>query len=222
MSPAPAWAAGVCAGLHAAGSRHVVYVPDNPLSHVLRVLREDFPDVRTTLATREEEAFGIAAGLYLGGAKPTVMLQSSGLGNSLNALTSLLVPYKIPALIVISMRGDTGEWNDAQVPMGRAVRPICDAIGIPHVTLDAGDAAESTIRLVAQTAFGTRTPGVCLLPRRITAPARERVGESEGQSLAERRERAQRSEPPEWSAPAERRANDGVGESEGRSPSDQQ
>ena len=97
----------------------------HPLSHVLRILRESFPDVTTTLATPEEEAFGIAAGLYLGGARPTVMLQSSGLGNSLNALTSLLVPYRIPALVVISMRGDAGEWSDAQVPMGRAVRPIC-------------------------------------------------------------------------------------------------
>src|SRR6187397_538362 len=96
------WAAGVCAGLHAAGSRHVVYVPDNPLSHVLNILGRDYPDVRTTLATREEEAFGIAAGLYLGGARPTVLLQSSGLGNSLNAVTSLLLPYQIPALIVIS------------------------------------------------------------------------------------------------------------------------
>ena len=46
---------------------------------------------RLLLATREEEAFGIAAGLYLGGRLPTVMLQSSGLGNSLNALTSLLM-----------------------------------------------------------------------------------------------------------------------------------
>ena len=86
----PAWAAGVCAGIHAAGSRHVVYVPDNPLSHVLRVLKESVSRTsRPTIATREEEAFGIAAGLYLGGARPTVMLQSSGLGNSLNALTSL-------------------------------------------------------------------------------------------------------------------------------------
>ena len=166
----PRWAAGVCAGLHAAGSRHVVYVPDNPLSHVLRILGARFPDVRATVATREEEAFGIAAGLYLGGAKPTVMLQSSGLGNSLNALTSLLVPYRIPALIVVSMRGDAGEWNEAQVPMGRAVRPICDAIGIPHETAPAEDAVEDMVRLVARAAFSTRTPGACLLPRRITAP----------------------------------------------------
>jgi sulfopyruvate decarboxylase subunit alpha len=166
----PPWAAGVCAGLHAAGSRHVVYVPDNPLSHVLRLLGDAYADVRTTLATREEEAFGIAAGLYLGGARPTVMLQSSGLGNSLNALTSLLVPYRIPVLAIISMRGDAGEWNDAQVPMGRAVRPICDAIGVPHATPETAESVAGVVRAVGQTAFGTRLPGACLLPRRITVP----------------------------------------------------
>ena len=123
----------MCAGIHAAGSRDVVYVPDNPLSHVLREFDDRFRDIRLVLATREEEAFGIAAGLYLGGRRPTVMLQSSGLGNSLNALTSLLLPYQIPVLIVVSMRGDAGEWNAAQVPMGRAVRSIFDAIGVPHV-----------------------------------------------------------------------------------------
>ena len=57
------------------------------------------------------------------------MLQSSGLGNSLNALTSLILPYQIPMLMVVSMRGDAGEWNAAQVPMGRAVAPILDALG---------------------------------------------------------------------------------------------
>jgi sulfopyruvate decarboxylase alpha subunit len=178
MSSPPAlmpWAAGVCAGLHAAGSRHVVYVPDNPLSHVLRALRENYADVETTIATREEEAFGIAAGLYLGGKRPTVMLQSSGLGNSINALTSLLVPYQIPALILISMRGDAGEWNSAQVPMGRAVAPICDAIGLPHATASSPETTADTVALVGKTAFATRTAGVCLLPRRLTVPA-ARVG----------------------------------------------
>ena len=170
MTFEPGWASGVCAGLRAIGSRHVVYVPDNPLSHVLRILGDGYSEIRTTVATREEEAFGIAAGLYLGGARPAVMLQSSGLGNSLNALTSLLLPYKIPALVIISMRGDAGEWNEAQVPMGRAVRAICDAIGVSHVTAETPDTTAETVRLVGQTAFGTRLPGVCLLPRRLTAP----------------------------------------------------
>ena len=168
----PAWALGVCAGIHAAGSRDVVYVPDNPLSHVLRVFDQRYPNVRLILATREEEAFGIAAGLYLGGRLPTVMLQSSGLGNSLNALTSLLIPYQIPVLMVVSMRGDISEWNAAQVPMGRAVRAILESIGVPHTTVDSGDAAAAAVRLAGKTAFGTRTSTACLLSRRVTtAPA---------------------------------------------------
>ena len=166
-APLP-WAAGVCAGLHAAGSRHVVYVPDNPLSHVLRVLHDRYPDVQTTIATREEEAFGIAAGMYLGGKRPTVMLQSSGLGNSLNALTSLFVPYQIPALILISMRGDEGEWNSAQVPMGRAVAPICTSIGLSIATATSPESTADTVALVGKTTFMTRMAGVCLLPRRLT------------------------------------------------------
>jgi sulfopyruvate decarboxylase subunit alpha len=165
----PQWALSVCAGVHAAGSRDIVYVPDNPLSHVLRVLDTSYRDIRLLLATREEEAFGIAAGLYLGGRKPTVMLQSSGIGNSLNAITSLLLPYQIPALIVVSMRGDAGEWNAAQVPMGRAVAAIFEAIGIPHATAASAEAAGETVRVAGATAFGTRLARACLLPRGMTA-----------------------------------------------------
>ena len=164
------WANGVCSGVHAAGSRDVVYVPDNPLSHVLRDFEARFRDVRLILAMREEEAFGIAAGLYLGGRKPTVMLQSSGLGNSLNAITSLLLPYRIPVLIVVSMRGDEGEWNRAQEPMGRAVRSIFDAIAVSHVTVEAADAVAGVIRTTGVNAFETRLPAACLLSRRLTSP----------------------------------------------------
>lgn len=171
VTTAPAWAVGVCAGVHAAGSRDVVYVPDNPLSHVLRVFEHRYRDVRLILATREEEAFGIAAGLYLGGRLPTVMLQSSGLGNSLNALTSLLMPYQIPVLMVISMRGDAGEWNAAQAPMGRALRGIFEAIGVPHATVESADGAADTVRLAGKTAFGTRSSYACLLPRQVTTGA---------------------------------------------------
>ena len=181
---APAWPSGVCAGVHAAGSRDVVYVPDNPLSHVLRVF--EVRDVRLLLATREEEAFGIAAGLYLGGRLPTVMLQSSGIGNSLNALTSLLLPYQIPVLMIVSMRGDAGEWNAAQVPMGRAVRAIFDAIGVPHTTVDSAEGASETVRIAGTTTFGTRVTGACLLPRRLTVSDIGHSGTDSGTVLRHR------------------------------------
>jgi sulfopyruvate decarboxylase alpha subunit len=164
------WADGLAAGIWSSGSRHIVYVPDNPLSQILDAIGRKFPGVMTILATREEEAIGIAAGLYLGGARPTVMMQSSGLGNSLNAIASLLIPYQVPVVLVISMRGDPGEWNAAQVPMGRAVRPILDSLGIQHLTVESAEKAEETMGLVSSLAFGVRLPAACLLPRRLTVP----------------------------------------------------
>lgn len=166
----PPWALGVCAGLAAAGVGHVIYVPDNPLSHLLNVLTRGYPRICQTLATREEEAVGIAAGLYLGGVRAAVLMQSSGLGNCTNAIASLLVPYRIPVVFVMSMRGDPGEWNSAQVPLGRAVRPILDALGVPHVSLDRAAEAESIVSAACATAFDVRFPAACLLARRLTVP----------------------------------------------------
>jgi sulfopyruvate decarboxylase subunit alpha len=165
----PEWAVGVCEGLVAAGCREIVYVPDNPLSHLLRALAEQHPGTRATLATREEEAFGIAAGLYLGGARTAVMLQSSGLGNSLNAIGSLLLPYEIPVLMIVSMRGEEGEWNAAQGPMGRAVRPVLDAFAIPHIVIADARSAGESVRQAADRAFASRRPVACLLPRALTS-----------------------------------------------------
>jgi sulfopyruvate decarboxylase subunit alpha len=161
------WAAGVAGGVHRAGILDVVYVPDNPLSRVLRVLEDTYPDVRLMLATREEEAFGIAAGLYLGGRRPAVMLQSSGVGNSLNAITSLLLPYHIPVLMIVNMRGEPGEWNEAQVPMGHALCAIFDAIGVAHATVERAGGAVEAVTRAAEAAFTSRLPHACLLSRTL-------------------------------------------------------
>src|SRR5207302_1494197 len=93
----------------------------------------------------------------------------SGLGNSLNAITSLLVPYGIPSLVVVSMRGDEGEWNSAQMPMGRAMRTILDAIGIPHVTVESSDTARDVVHQAGMRAFETHVSCACLLPKLLTA-----------------------------------------------------
>jgi sulfopyruvate decarboxylase TPP-binding subunit len=68
------------------------------------------------------------------------------------------------------MRGDVGEWNAAQVPMGRAVNGICEALGVPIARADTPEGTADIVRLVGRTAYGTRLPGVCVLPRRVTAP----------------------------------------------------
>jgi sulfopyruvate decarboxylase TPP-binding subunit len=88
----------------------------------------------------------------------------------LNAITSLVLPYQMPMLVVVSLRGDAGEWNAAQVPMGRALRAIFDALAMAHVTIDTAESADEVVRRAGETAFGTRQVHVCLLPRRMTAP----------------------------------------------------
>ena len=172
-----AWAREICRGFAALEVREIVWVPDNPLSHVMRAL-EEHPDIRTTIATREEEAFGIAAGLYVGGARPAVMLQSSGLGNSINALASLNVAFAIPVLMLITMRGGEGEWNPTQQPMGRAVRPILESLGIPHTTLESADKSQAQVKQMGEQAFATKRPAACLLARALWGKREEGRGKS--------------------------------------------
>ena len=111
----------------------IVYVPDISIHQVTSLIDED-PFFRLVSATREEEAIGIAVGSYAVGRNAAVFMQSSGFGNSVNALASLCIPARAPIPMFINLRGGPGEFNIAQVAMGRAVIPIMDQLGLPHFT----------------------------------------------------------------------------------------
>ncbi len=163
----PGWAKAVVGALKASGVRYVTHVPDTPLGHLLRLMEPD-PAFDVTAATREEEAVGIAAGIALGGGRAVVMMQTSGLGNALNALASVVVPYQVPMLLLISQRGEAGEWNVAQVPGGRLVRPALETLGIQHFTLASEPEVDRTVRAAADLAFGTRFPTALTVSKRLT------------------------------------------------------
>jgi sulfopyruvate decarboxylase alpha subunit len=114
--------------------RLVAHVPDQVLAPLVRALEAD-PFFEVVPLTREEEGVGILSGGYLGGARGALLLQSSGLGNSLNALGGLPLAYRIPLLMVVSPRGRLAEFNPSQVPMGRALPKLLDALGIEAVEL---------------------------------------------------------------------------------------
>ena len=113
----------------------IAYVPDISIDQVTRIIDED-PFFRLVSATREEEALGIAVGSYAAGRNAAVFMQSSGFGNSVNALASFCIPARTPIPMFINLRGGAGEFNIAQVAMGRAVRPIMDQLGLVHFTLE--------------------------------------------------------------------------------------
>src|SRR5437763_15607153 len=90
-------------------------------------------------ATREDEAVGTLAGAWMGGLRGVVLMQTSGFALIANALASLIVPYQIPAILVVSERGTLGEFNVGQVMVSRTMRPTLDALAMTHHALtDAG------------------------------------------------------------------------------------
>ena len=142
----------------------IVYVPDISINQVTSLMQED-PFFHVVSATREEEAIGIAAGAYATGRNAAVFMQSSGFGNIVNALTSLCIPARIPIPMFINLRGEVGEFNIAQVAMGRAVRPILDVLGLPYYTLDSDDKLMRLVAGAIKLCYSSRQPlALCMTP----------------------------------------------------------
>jgi sulfopyruvate decarboxylase TPP-binding subunit len=119
--------------LIAAGVEVAAWVPDKRLAPIADRLAERGIPLRTL--TREEECFGYAAGYRAAGGMPLVMVQCSGLGNSLNAIGSLVIPYGLGFPVVLSMRGTLGERNPAQMALGRTAVATLAALGIQSFPL---------------------------------------------------------------------------------------
>ena len=85
--------------------------------------------VHSIALTTEEEGVALMAGADLGGTRGVLLMQSSGAGNCVNML-SLIKGGHFPFLTLLSMRGDFGEGNPWQFPMGQAVEPVLRAMGV--------------------------------------------------------------------------------------------
>jgi sulfopyruvate decarboxylase alpha subunit len=107
--------------------------------------------------TREDAALGVAAGAYLGGKTPVVVMQNSGLGVSLNALGSLHILYRMPCLLVITWRGYEGKDAPEHLVMGAVLPRLLELFEIPH-RAPANDAALADIGWAAATAREARRP----------------------------------------------------------------
>ena len=112
------------------GIRFFISLPCKHLASLIKYLEND-KDISYIPVTREEEGVGIAAGSYLGGQMAVMLMQNSGLGNSINALSSLMNYYQIPMILLISHRGTAGEKISAQVPMGRSTEGLLTTLDIP-------------------------------------------------------------------------------------------
>lgn len=134
----------------AAGIRQVAYVPDAGLSRLIQRCRDDNA-LDTVMCATEEEGIGLAAGAWLGGQKAAVLMQSSGVGNTINAIASLITSARFPLFALVTMRGEWGEGNPWQVPMGQAVAPALEAVGVTtyraETAGDVGPMVEAGLRM---------------------------------------------------------------------------
>lgn len=114
-------------------------VPCSIFKDLLNFLNDNKSKYRHVIAASEGEAVGIASGHYLSSGRiPVVYMQNSGLGNSVNPLTSLTNKevFGIPVLIFVSWRGEPGIKDEPEhIRMGKITKGILETLGIEYLEL---------------------------------------------------------------------------------------
>lgn len=156
-------------GLYDLLRRHNVtqfaYVPD--AGHRVLIDRSlADPGVQSVALTTEEEGVALLAGADLGGARGVLLMQSSGAGNCVNML-SLIKGGRFPFLTLLSMRGDFGEGNPWQFPMGQAVEPILKEMGLIVVRVDRPEDVIPTVSAALTMVFQAGNAVAVLLTQKL-------------------------------------------------------
>jgi sulfopyruvate decarboxylase alpha subunit len=147
------WPEEIYGVLKAANVRQVGYVPDAGHKRLIELCLAD-RQMRAVVLSTEEEGVGLAAGAWLGGVRSALLMQSSGVGNCINHLGTVR-ECRFPLLMLVTMRGQKGEFNPWQVAMGQATPTVLQAMGV--VVQEANTAAEiaPAVDEAARLAFGS-------------------------------------------------------------------
>jgi sulfopyruvate decarboxylase alpha subunit len=145
--------------------RQVAYVPDSGHARLIELVRAD-REMRAVPLTTEEEGVALAVGACLGGERSVLLLQSSGVGNCINML-GMVEECRVPLLMLVTMRGQWGEFNPWQVPMAQATVPSLAAMGVVVHTVQDADEIADTAAAAARLAFNTCRAVAVLIGQRV-------------------------------------------------------
>jgi sulfopyruvate decarboxylase alpha subunit len=151
--------------LGAAGVKLVGYVPDAGHKRLIELCQAD-TSMRAVPLTSEEEGIGLAAGAWLGGERAALLMQSSGVGNTINAL-GMLKECRIPLVILVTMRGEHGEFNPWQLPMGQATRATLEAMGVVVERASAPQEVAPTVDAALRLAYNSYVAVAVLIAQRV-------------------------------------------------------
>jgi sulfopyruvate decarboxylase alpha subunit len=147
------------------GVRQVGLVPDAGHARLIKRCLAD-NEMRVVTLTTEEEGVAMMSGAWLGGQRGVLLMQSSGVGNCINML-SLATLHRTPMPMLVTMRGDFGEFNPAQVPMGQATQPVLEAMGTLVNRADSPDDIAACVEATLKFAYNTYRPTATLIGQRV-------------------------------------------------------
>jgi sulfopyruvate decarboxylase alpha subunit len=167
---AAGWHERVVKALKANDVRLVTYIPDNVLTPLIDAVHAD-SYFRVLCPAREEEAAGIVAGAYMAGLRGITLMQTSGFATLPNVLASLIVPYQIPLLMMISERGTLGDHQLGQAVVCRTMRPVLETLGIEHFALERLEDVEFVVDGMVKQAYATQAPAAVIVSPLLTRKA---------------------------------------------------
>jgi sulfopyruvate decarboxylase alpha subunit len=162
------WEATVIRVLKANDVRLVTYVPDKVLAPLIRQLHAD-SFFSVVSAAREEEAVGIVTGAYLAGQRGIVLMQTSGFATLPNVLASLVVPYQIPLIMMVSERGTLGDFQLGQAIVCSTMRPILQSLKIEHFAIERQEDVAFVVDRMIRQACATQAPAAIILSPLLTS-----------------------------------------------------
>lgn len=145
--------------------RQVAYIPDMGHASLINMCHKN-NNMKTVVLTTEEEGVALLAGAWLGGDRGVLLMQSSGVGNCVNML-SLTRVCRMPLLILVTMRGEWGEFNPWQVPMGQNTDQVLTAAGVLTFTVNGNERIKETMEAAARMAFEGPAATAVLISQRL-------------------------------------------------------
>src|ERR1700743_2874166 len=145
--------------------RQVTSVPEAGTARLTNRLRAA-PSMGAVPLTTEEEGVPLLAGAWSGGQRGVLLMQSSGVGNCVNML-SLTQIFRFPFLTLVTMRGEWGEFNPWQVPMGSSTQGVFELSGIRVLRATHPGELKEVVEAAASQAYNACTPTAVLLAQRL-------------------------------------------------------
>ena len=161
----PTWPQDIYEVFKKVGIRQVAYVPDAGHTQLIKSCHAD-KTMQAVSLTTEEEGVAMLAGSWLGGDRGALLMQSSGAGNCINML-GIIQECRFPLLMLVTMRGEWGEFNPWQLPMGQSTADILGRAGSVVQHVDDASRVGETVFAAAQMVFSTGRAAAVLIGQRV-------------------------------------------------------